>query len=60
MTPELLERIKRDFENEPRHSDWDSYLMGYLACLKRFGSRRESRREIKSKLGYSRVGLRNV
>lgn len=60
MTPELIERIKRDFENEPRHSDWDSYLMGYLACLKRFGSQRENKRETKSKLGYSRIGLGNI
>jgi hypothetical protein len=60
MTPKLIERIKRDFENEPRHSDWDSYLMGYLACLKRFGGKRESKRETKSQLGYSRIGLGNV
>jgi hypothetical protein len=60
MTPELMERIKRDFDNEPNHSHWDSYLMGYLACLKRFGNQKESRRETKSKLGYSRVGLDNV
>lgn len=60
MTPKFIERVQRDFENEPRHSDWDSYLAGYWAAVQRFGSQRESRRETKSKLGYSRVGLKNV
>lgn len=60
MTPEFIERVQRDYAAEKSELDWDSYLAGYLACLKRFGSQRESRREIKSKMGYSRVGLRNV
>jgi hypothetical protein len=38
MTPEFIERIKRDYIKEPIHIDWDSYLAGYLACLKRFTS----------------------
>ena len=60
MAPEFIERVKRDYLAEKSVLDWDSYLAGYLACLKRFSSQRERRRETKSKLGYSRVGLRNV
>lgn len=60
MTPEFIERVKRDFENEPDTVDWDSYLAGYWAAVKRFGEKREDRRETKSKLGYSRIGLGNV
>ena len=60
MTPEFIERVKRDYVVEKPNLDWDSYLAGYLACLKRFGNQRESHRETKSKLGYSRVGLGNV
>jgi len=60
MTPEFVERVKRDYVAEDSKLDWDSYLAGYLACLKRFGNQRESRRETKSKLGYSRIGLRNA
>jgi len=60
MTPEFLERVKRDYDKEPQGLDWDSYLAGYWASLKRFGGRKEDRRETKSKLGYSRVGLKNV
>ena len=60
MTPEFIERVKRDYVAEDSNLDWDSYLAGYIACLKRFGSQRESRRETKSKLGYSRIGLGNT
>lgn len=60
MTLEFIERAKRDYAAEKSALDWDSYLAGYLACLKRFGSQKESRRETKSKLGYSRIGLGNV
>ena len=63
MTPEFIERVKRDYEAEQSTLDWDSYLAGYWAAIKRFGGhreRKESRREIKSKLGYSRVGLNNI
>ena len=60
MTPEFLERVKRDYDKEPPGVDWDSYLAGYWAALKRFGGRKEDRRETKSKLGYSRVGLKNI
>ena len=60
MTPEFIERVKRDYVVEKSTLDWDSYLAGYLACLKRFGSQKESKREVKSKLGYSRIGLGNV
>ena len=60
MTPEFLERVKRDYDKEPKGLDWDSYLAGYWAALKRFGGRKEDRRETKTKLGYSRVGLKNV
>ena len=62
MTPEFIERAKRDFDAEQTTLDWDSYLAGYWAAVKRFGeprSRKEDRREIKSKLGFSRIGLKN-
>ena len=38
MTPEFIERVKRDYVAEKSNLDWDSYLAGYLACLRRFGS----------------------
>jgi hypothetical protein len=60
MTPEFIERAMRDYASEKTELDWDSYLAGYIACLKRFAGRREDRREVKSKQGYSRVGLKNV
>ena len=63
MTPEFLERVKRDYDKESTTLDWDSYLAGYWAGIKRFGKEirehKESRREAKSKLGYSRIGLNN-
>ncbi len=59
MTPEFIERVKRDYDREVNKPDWESYLAGYIACLKRFGNARD-RRETKSKLGYSRIGLGNV
>ena len=60
MTPEFIERAKRDYVSEDAALDWDSYLAGYIACLKRFGGQRENKRETKTELGYSRVGLNNV
>ena len=60
MTPEFIERAKRDYDAEKSTLDWDSYLAGYWAAVKRFGGKREDRRETKSKLGYSRIGLGNV
>ena len=60
MTPEFIERVRRDYDKEPSKPDWESYLAGYWAGVKRFGVRKEDRREIKSKLGYSRIGLKNV
>lgn len=60
MTPEFIERARKDYDKEKSTLDWDSYLAGYWAAVKRFGEQRESRRETKSKLGYSRVGLGNV
>lgn len=60
MTPEFIERVKRDYDKEKSNLDWESYLAGYWAGLKRFGLRKEDRRETKRKLGYSRVGLGNV
>ena len=39
MTPEFIERAKRDYAAEKSALDWDSYLAGYMACLKRFGSK---------------------
>ena len=60
MTPEFIERVRRDYDKEPNKLDWESYLAGYWAGVKRFGEKRESRRSTKSKLGYSRIGLGNV
>lgn len=60
MTPEFIERAKRDYDNEPVKPEWESYLAGYWAGVKRFGEKRESRRETSSKLGYSRIGRNNV
>lgn len=39
MTPEFIERVKRDYAVEKSTLDWDSYLAGYMACLKRFASK---------------------
>lgn len=39
MTPEFIERSKRDYVAEQSVLDWNSYLAGYLACLKRFASK---------------------
>jgi hypothetical protein len=39
MTLEFIERARRDYVAEKSVLDWDSYLAGYLACLKRFGSK---------------------
>lgn len=61
MTPEFIERVRKDYDKEPNDLDWESYLAGYWAGIKRFGGRKkEDRRSIKSKLGYSRIGLGNV
>lgn len=40
MTPEFIKRVRRDYDTEKPTLDWDSYLAGYLACLKRFGTTR--------------------
>ncbi len=37
MTHEFIKRVKRDYEAEQSTVDWEGYLAGYLACLKRFG-----------------------
>ena len=60
MTPEFIERVRRDYDKEPKKPDWESYLAGYWAGVKRFGERHERRREIKAKFAYSRIGLDNV
>jgi hypothetical protein len=59
MTPELLDKIKKDFDNNKRATDLGSYLAGYQDAIKRFGQRQD-RREIRSKQGYSRIGLNNI
>ncbi len=59
MTPELLDKIKKDFDNNKRATDLASYLAGYQDAMKRFGQRQD-RREIRSKQGYSRIGLNNI
>lgn len=60
MTPEFIERVKRDYDKEPNKPDWKSYLAGYWAGVKRFSEKRESRRATRSKLGYARIGRNNV
>lgn len=60
MTSEFIDRVRRDYDREQSKLDWESYLAGYWAAVKRFGEKRESRRETNSKLGYSRVGLNNI
>ncbi len=61
MTPELKERIRKDFEREPDKDtlSFEAYVAGYMAGVRRFAER-PNRKEIQSKLGYSRVGLNNV
>lgn len=61
MTSEMMDRIKRDFNREPDKDtlSFEAYVAGYMAGVKRFGER-PNRREIRSKLGYSRIGLGNV
>lgn len=60
MTPEFIERARKDFcKEEYFEDDWKAFLAGYIAATKRFGQR-EDRREIRSKQGYARVGLNNV
>ena len=51
MTPEFIERVRRDFNNEKSVHDWESYLAGYLAALKRFGQLRENYRDTKHSVG---------
>ena len=60
MTPEFIERVRRDYDKEPNKPDWESYLAGYWAAVKRFSEKRESRRETRSKLGYARIGRNNI
>jgi hypothetical protein len=61
MTSEMMDKIKRDFNREPDKDtlSFEAYVAGYMAGIKRFGER-PNRREIRSKLGYSRIGLNNV
>lgn len=39
MSPEFIERVKRDYNAESTDLNWESYLRGYLAGIKRFGLR---------------------
>lgn len=57
----MMEKIKRDFNREPDKDtlSFEAYVAGYMAGIKRFAER-PNRREIKSSLGYSRIGLNNV
>ena len=36
MTPKFLEKVKKDYYNSNQKLDWESFLAGYIACLKRF------------------------
>lgn len=40
MTPEFVERARRDYESEKSELYWESYLAGYWAAVKRFGCKR--------------------
>lgn len=55
MSPEFIKKVKKDYDSSNVELQWESYLAGYIACLKRFGC---TRRETKSKLGYSKIGLK--
>jgi hypothetical protein len=37
MTPEFIKRVRRDYDANQSTLDWDSYLAGYWAAIKRFG-----------------------
>lgn len=38
MKSEFIAKVRKDFEaSELPEYEWQTYLMGYLACLKRFG-----------------------
>lgn len=39
MTSEFIDRVKRDYAAEKPTLSWESYLAGYMACLKRFGGK---------------------
>ena len=60
MTPEFVERAKRDYDKELNKPIWDSYLAGYWAATKRFSARQLDRKVLNSKLGYSKIGIENV
>lgn len=51
MTPEFIERVRRDFNDEKSVHDWNSYLAGYLAALKRFGQQHKNYRNDKHSIG---------
>ena len=61
MTPEMMKKIKRDFNREPDKDtlSFEAYVAGYMAGVRRFAER-PNRKEIQSKLGYSRIGLGNI
>jgi len=37
MTREFIERVRRDYDANQSTLDWNSYLAGYWAAIKRFG-----------------------
>uniref|UniRef100_A0AAU7B949 Uncharacterized protein n=1 Tax=Pseudomonas phage BL5 TaxID=3109218 RepID=A0AAU7B949_9VIRU len=38
MSPEFLAKVRKDFESSGlAEYEWDTFLKGYIACLKRFG-----------------------
>lgn len=39
MTPEFLEKARKDYEQLTSDIDWQSFLKGYIAAVKRFGGR---------------------
>lgn len=61
---ELRKRARKDFHTtDLSESEWIAFWKGYLLSLRRFGGHgnvRSDRRQIKSKMGYSRVGRNNV
>ena len=41
MTSALMEKIRKDFAREPvkESLNFEAYIAGYLACIKRFGGK---------------------
>jgi len=41
LSDEFIAKVRKDFDNSGLESwQWDTFLKGYIACLKRFGGRK--------------------